>query len=210
VKYTAAMTLAMMACGTVQAGMRNPVDVTTHVEIWYQFEALETPDVPWFQAQARATALLAEAGIILEWHHGRPEQTATGTHVIGIKFVGKAPEHFNTGTLANALAAARPYGSGTTITVFEDRVTRYMAPVWKADRYKVLGHVLAHEIVHVLEGVARHSDTGLMKGNWTSRDLREITRTGLPMSEEDRRLIAMRLERDAAGVAPVAVENATR
>ena len=28
------------------------------------------------------------------------------------------------------------------------------------DKGKVLGHILAHEICHVLEGVARHSDSG--------------------------------------------------
>ena len=31
----------------------------------------------------------------------------------------------------------------------------------------LLGHVLAHEIGHVLQGVARHSATGVMKGRWS-------------------------------------------
>jgi len=31
----------------------------------------------------------------------------------------------------------------------------------------LLGHVLAHEIGHVLQGVARHSETGVMKSAWS-------------------------------------------
>jgi hypothetical protein len=40
----------------------------------------------------------------------------------------------------------------------------------------VLGHVLAHEIGHVLQGVARHSDSGLMKGRWSLGEMRDIMR----------------------------------
>jgi hypothetical protein len=31
----------------------------------------------------------------------------------------------------------------------------------------LLGYVLAHEIGHVLQGVARHSETGVMKNRWS-------------------------------------------
>ncbi len=52
------------------------------------------------------------------------------------------------------------------IRVFYDRVeaiSLVRTPV-------VLGYVLAHEITHVLQGICRHSDTGIMKAHWVPAD----------------------------------------
>jgi hypothetical protein len=49
--------------------------------------------------------------------------------------------------------------------------------------------VLAHEIGHVLEGVARHSSEGVMKANWSVRDCAELVRQPLPFAPEDVELI---------------------
>ena len=48
-----------------------------------------------------------------------------------------------------------PYGTGETIAVYGDRIARYFMLCPAAEQPKILGHVLAHEIVHMLEGVAR-------------------------------------------------------
>ena len=61
---------------------------------------------------------------------------------------------------------ALPY-EGTHIEIFSDRVVAVGGGV----REDLLGHVLAHEITHVLQGSARHSDSGLMKANWDRADL---------------------------------------
>ena len=68
----------------------------------------------------------------------------------------------------------------------------------EADQAKILGHILAHEIVHMLQGVARHSNTGLMKARWDTEDLRTISRTGLGMAAEDRQFVAARFAPTAA------------
>src|SRR5260370_30619151 len=49
------------------------------------------------------------------------------------------------------------------IHVFIDRVA---AMVPESSLGTLLGHVLAHEITHVLEGVPRHSGSGRMKARW--------------------------------------------
>ena len=38
----------------------------------------------------------------------------------------------------------------------------------------VLAHVLVHELARVLQGVARHSETGVMQAHWTLRDYSEM------------------------------------
>ena len=71
-------------------------------------------------------------------------------NVLRIEMDAVAPARFGPETMAYAL----PYGaSGTTIHVFYDRVLQDHREL----PAEVLGHVIAHEIGHVLEGIARHS-----------------------------------------------------
>jgi len=76
---------------------------------------------------------------------------------------------FQTGTDTNqspgALAYALPY-ERIHIRVFYDRVRSFGNDAGGS----LLGHVLAHEIGHILQGVARHSETGLMKTEFTEAD----------------------------------------
>jgi hypothetical protein len=53
----------------------------------------------------------------------------------------------------------------------------------------LVGHVLAHEIVHMLQGVNLHSSSGIMKPRWDSRDYVDMQRGRLNFTEEDIRLI---------------------
>ena len=38
----------------------------------------------------------------------------------------------------------------------------------------VLAHLLVHETTHVLQGINRHSDYGVMKGQWDERDFAKM------------------------------------
>jgi hypothetical protein len=53
----------------------------------------------------------------------------------------------------------------------------------------LLAHVLVHEVTHILQGVPRHSDIGVMKAYWNIDDYREMAKTPLPFTELDTRLI---------------------
>jgi len=57
----------------------------------------------------------------------------------------------------------------------------------------VLAHVMVHEIAHVLQGVCRHSDSGIMKAEWSPRELREMSFKALPFAREDVGLIYLGL-----------------
>jgi len=37
----------------------------------------------------------------------------------------------------------------------------------------LLGHVMAHEIGHLLQGTTQHSESGIMKARWTGQDFTE-------------------------------------
>ena len=49
---------------------------------------------------------------------------------------------------------------------------------------QVLGHALAHEIGHLLLGPNSHSATGVMRGEWTYRELKTIAQGHLFFTEE--------------------------
>jgi hypothetical protein len=49
----------------------------------------------------------------------------------------------------------------------------------------LLGYVLAHETAHVLEGAGPHSDEGLMKARWNSRDFERMFLGQLQFAPED-------------------------
>jgi len=95
------------------------------------------------------------------------------------------------------LAFAQPYEG--RIVVFLDRV----AELNRNKGLSVLASVLVHEITHVLEGVSRHSSTGIRKARWDYRDYFEMSRRPLPFAQEDVNLIYNGLK--ARHMAPVGV-----
>ena len=59
--------------------------------------------------------------------------------------------------------------------MYRNRVL-YLAPEGYIASGKVLGHVLAHQVTHVLQGIARHSAEGLMAALWSTEDVRRMLR----------------------------------
>jgi hypothetical protein len=81
------------------------------------------------------------------------------------------------------------------IEVFYDRVVSIAEPLIAPS---LLGHVLAHELTHLLEDVNRHSDRGLMKAHWTSNDYHHMFPEAMSFDPEDVALIRAGLARRAA------------
>jgi hypothetical protein len=125
------------------------------------------------QAQKLAARMLADIGISLEWKVWEPACEASQAPIF-IELSSGAPQKFS----PDALAYALPY-QGRHITVFLDRIETMECPAI------VLAHVMVHEITHIVQGVCRHSDTGLMKARWTSHDLVEMRHRPLPFAPED-------------------------
>ena len=97
----------------------------------------------------------------------------------------------------DSMAYAMPYLEGhARIHVFVGRVAS-MVP---ANRMGILlGHILVHEITHVLEGVSRHSAQGVMKARWGIPDFRAMEVHPLPFDELDVLLIHAGVRRSTVG-----------
>jgi len=139
------------------------------------------------RARALAGAVLLQAGVRIEWLSSK-ECRIPGENVVRLVLDSAAPPRFGPETMAYAL----PYDvSETAIHIFYPRVVE---DHWDAPA-QVLGHVIAHELGHVLEGVARHSNEGLMKARWGPRDYALMWRQRLFLAAEDVELIHLGLKR---------------
>jgi hypothetical protein len=124
------------------------------------------------QAERTATWIYAAIGVKLKWSSSRNDG-------ISMQFDPGLLEGFHPGALAYAIPYAQ---SGTRIHVLVDRSHVLVSkPLGGA----LLGHVLAHELAHVLEGSTHHSEAGVMKARWDNGDLEQMTRRPLSLSAED-------------------------
>src|SRR5262249_54793555 len=132
------------------------------------------------QAKALATRMFLAANVQLEWHRGL-KQSVCPEGAIQITIAA----HADNGMPIGALALALPY-EGTHIRIFYDRI---QSRVGRDQTARLLAHVMVHEITHILQGVCRHSDSGVMKARWGASDYAAMTLNQLPFTAADLILI---------------------
>jgi hypothetical protein len=76
------------------------------------------------------------------------------------------------------------FGSGTTISVYQDRVARLLHRLPSLNNV-LLGYIFAHELSHVLQGTDYHSEAGIMGANWSHADNMAMLSYRLGFTESD-------------------------
>jgi hypothetical protein len=143
------------------------------------------------EAEWIVTQMFAGVGIRIAWH-GYGSSCPKSDQPIIINIAIHTPKAY----LPAAFGFALPY-EGVHIRLFYDRVRSaaqqagVMQPGSVAD---LLGHVLAHEITHILQVSNSHSDSGVMKARWEIQDYAQMRRTPLAFTESDVMLIRRGLE----------------
>ena len=113
------------------------------------------------QAMKVASVILASSGVKIQWH----DPSKCPAEAIIITLSNNEPASLRPGLLAYAL----PF-EGTHVVVFYDRVKNDRVKNRPGYAQAVLGHVIAHEITHILQGAVWHSETGIMKAQWSRAD----------------------------------------
>jgi hypothetical protein len=133
-----------------------------------------------YRAEGIAVRILKDAGVRIEFKdEARSCAALRSGIVISVSERTSASDH------PGALAYAMPF-ERTRIVVFYDRI---LVTVLPRAVPSLLGHVLAHEIAHMLQGIEHHSSTGVMKEKWDHNDYAEMQRHDLRFTEEDLLLI---------------------
>jgi hypothetical protein len=126
-------------------------------------------------ARAQAAWMFAKVGVPVRWHTGEPP---AGVSAIQVRFTTGLPDNVR----PLALAYAHPFAQGVAgIIVLYDRV-RSAAERRPGFEHRLLAHVLAHEIGHILDGTNAHSESGVMKARWTLDDYEKMAKSPLPFA----------------------------
>jgi hypothetical protein len=187
------MNLSALVASTLFAGMIAPAAGPVFGTVRVCVEPGSATPFVVTQAEAKAAAMFAEIAVKIQWLHGRRECQARPNETILIRLSSQAPADF----LPGSLAYARPY-EGTHIKVFLDRVVQTTEP---RRRPALLAHVLVHEVGHILEGVNRHSEQGVMKARWDEFDFMQMSWKPLPFAPLDVLLIHTGLDARASRMA---------
>jgi hypothetical protein len=139
------------------------------------------------RAEQEAARILKEAGISSLWADiASEEQTDLPAGALVVRILPEAGSTHDPKALGVALAL----GPGALYaTIFFDRVCERAAdPVLSeagASLAVLLGHVIAHEIGHLLLGTNSHSRSGLMSAAWDLNDMRAIARGRLSFGSDE-------------------------
>jgi hypothetical protein len=193
-KFTAAiaMSLALAVSAQTAGKVRVCVNSGTYVSL---------SDLA--KAETIALRMFANAKVALEWRSAGSAacRNSDQTRSVVLDFhIHTAPSE-HPGAFAYALAF-----EGSHIVVLFDRFEKSAGGPRQVST--VLAHVMAHEIAHLLEGVARHSQTGVMKAHWDAQDFMQMAVTPLPFDPEDIELIHRGLRLSAVD-ATAAIPSAT-
>jgi len=160
------------------AGQGERQKVTVYVE-----NDASIPSPLLSRARVLAGEMFAGVGLQIDWRAGaRPDSQLVREHAIAIRLIPGDPE-----ISKPSVAAFTAPSEGVHITVLWNRLAWSLAKPGLASA--LLAHVLVHEITHILEGIPRHSEAGIMKANWTFHDYYEMETTTLPFTVEDIELI---------------------
>jgi len=181
--WTSALVALMMLVASAGDLKRSkiaalPVVVRVH-------ERIELPGILVLQAEDNASRIFAGAGLDVRLERAgrsRPKQKA---HYIDLTICDTSEGYY-----AGALGLARPFRpGGNQVEILYPRV-RPIIERREAYAGRILGHVFAHEIAHVLTQIPDHSSEGLMKAKWDSDDFRKMAVEYLPFDARD--IAAMR------------------
>jgi hypothetical protein len=202
-QLTTVVLLAVMGSGSMYAAEQTRVDV-------YLSNRDDSAQLLG-AGKILASGMFEKIGVHVNWRTGELSATRgdagneTLRKAFGIRTLKHAPES----ATAGALASARIVGAaGTEITVYKDRVLRFL------DNHSNLagvgaGYVLAHELAHVMQGVVRHSESGILKAQWSNDDFEEMIFHKLVFTNFDVELVHKGLALQLANSASAAVSDLT-
>jgi hypothetical protein len=155
--------------GRVVASAQNPEDeltVTLHVTNYADVTPKERA-----AAEAYATAIYRATGIQTVWTDApRPRGETRSPHlrvvILSPEMIAKKCQAAHLGASVMGTAADAGTDGGARIAyVFADRISQ-TAVQYVAKFQHGLGHVMAHEVGHLLLGGHSHSPAGLMNADW--------------------------------------------
>jgi hypothetical protein len=170
-----AMGIAIGIGMTVPAAADPGNDLTITVSV---FADTKVPAALLESAKAEATKTFARLGIELIWRATAPARDVHLTiRVIDGTIKGASKS-------AMGIAVPNPNGPGSFLFAFLGRVEAFAAHHGRPVA-QILGHVIAHEMGHLLLQTVSHSESGIMAAHWNRLQIEQLERGWLTFTEEE-------------------------
>jgi hypothetical protein len=194
---------------SVTAGAQNQ---TALLKI-YVYDNAAVPAAVVNQAEARTREIFLESGVATTWHNCSPGGS-TGWNCSGlldadtvvvqlVHDIGKIKvkeEVFGAAFLGTD-------GHGLYTDVFFDRAQELCREL-NVSLPELLGHIIAHEIGHLLLGRNAHSSFGIMRARWEREELEQASKGTLLFSaQQAKRMQARLMAIESAAMAEAAVST---
>ncbi len=148
------------------------------------------------QAQDEASRIFELSGIRLVWAGGR---TPNARHVI-LKIASAPPSRKSRQPGVLGLAVETNQATGILAWLFYDRIDEHRR-VLGLEAPLLLGHVMAHEMGHLLLPTGSHVQSGVMRGGWDKLQASLAKSRSLRFGPDETREIRAHLLRDSNLVA---------
>jgi hypothetical protein len=149
------------------------------------------------QAKHAATRVFALSNIDLQWIGQGPYQPCSLT----VRIVAKPTGAKNRSGFVVGIAPGTRAARGIVAFAFYDRIQLYSAELG-LDASQMPGHVMAHELGHLLLPHGAHSTSGVMRGAWDGNQANQAITGLLTFTPAEAALIRERLSACASRIAP--------
>jgi hypothetical protein len=124
------------------------------------------------EARDEVVRIFAQSGFEVAWTDTAPDVTVR----IAAQVLGYAR------ATSQVMGAAQRTANGPVAHVFLRQV-QDLARTYHVDLGTLLGHVIAHEVGHLLLPTFAHSPTGLMRAEWDDTQVRDAARRALSFTD---------------------------
>ena len=191
--WIAGLTLSLGLTGWDPVAAQSPSGVA--VRVFLQDDGRVSADVL-EQAKRAATRVFALSHIDLQWIGHGPYQPCSLT----VRIVAEPIGATHRSPFVMGIAPETPAARAIIAFAFYDRIQLYSAKVG-LNAPQMLGHVMAHELGHLLLPHGAHSLTGVMLGAWDGTQAKQATLGRLTFTRAEAALIRDRLSACASRMA---------
>lgn len=190
--WMAGMAIAAGVLGSPRPAVAEaPDQVTIGVLLLNQAEV--APEVLG-RAKGEATRIYRGLGITLVWTDA---DEATVDYRLTVNIVAKAIAGKGVDGRAMGVAPGTKEKRGTLAYAFYDRIKDVTRTIG-ANTGSILGHVIAHELGHLLLPYDAHAKAGLMRGGWDQNQAQKAAMGVLTFTSDEATLIRRRLDNVSA------------
>lgn len=181
-RSTGILILTVALSGWVQAAAQEHPQVTVVV---YNDAGIPAGVIE--SAKKTAERIYRDAGVAIMWRDHRAP--ATGATELFVRIVRRS---LNLPGEDFGIAFVGDDGEGVQADIFYSGIEQ-LTNNTSASAAQVMGHVMAHELGHLLLGMNSHSSFGIMQAHWTEQQLRLMSKGILKFDKRQSRAIWARL-----------------